>query len=174
MVLDRANDSSSAIQEPMKKIIVLGIGNPILCDDGVGIHIVRQLKRHIEDTNIILDEAYTGGLPLVDQLSGYKKSILIDAIKSPQDKNGTIKRLTLDDLPTTHSSNPHDMSLYTAIQLAKKMGDAIPQEIIIIGVVVNNPPCFGEHLTPEINKCVPQAVNLVLDELEKMGTTNKR
>ena len=173
-MLDMANDLFSAMQEPKKKIIVLGVGNPILCDDGVGIHIVRQLKNHIKDANIILDEAYTGGLPLVDHLRGYKKSILIDAIKSPQDKNGTIKRLTLDDLPTTHSSNPHDMSLYTAIQLAKKMGDVIPQEIVIIGVVVNNPPCFGEQLTPEIHQCVPQAINYVLAELEKMGTVDTR
>ncbi len=159
-----------ATQKPKKNILILGIGNPILCDDGIGIHVVRRLKGLIKDTGIILDEAYTGGLCLVDLLRGYTKSILIDAIKSPRDKNGAIKRLTLDDLPTTHSANPHDMSLYTAIQLAKKMGDAIPQEIVIIGIVVNTPPCFGEHLTPEIDQSVPRAVNCVLDELTKTMT----
>jgi hydrogenase maturation protease len=167
IVLDMANDISPGIQKTKKKILVLGIGNPILCDDGVGIHVARHLKSLIKDTNIIVDEAYTGGLCLVDILRGYTKSILIDAIKSPQDKNGTIKRLTLDDLPTTHSSNPHDMSLYTAIQLAEKMGDTLPQEIIIIGIAVNTPSCFGEELTPEINKSVPRAIRLVLDELGK-------
>jgi len=173
-MFDMANEISSATQKQKKNIIVLGIGNPILCDDGIGIHVIRRLKNLIKDRNINLDEAYTGGLPLVDLLRGYRKSILIDAIKSPQDKNGTIKRLTLNDLPTTHSANPHDMSLYTAIQLSKQMGDVIPQEIVIIGVVVNNPPCFGEHLTPEIHMVVPQAVNCVLAELEKMRTMHKR
>jgi hydrogenase maturation protease len=168
-----ANDKSPAIQKTKKDILILGIGNPILCDDGVGIHVVQHLKSLIKDTNIILDEAYTGGLPLVDHLRGYRKTILIDAIKSPQDKNGTIKRLTLDDLPTTHSSNPHDMSLYTALQLAKKMGDVIPQEIIIIGIVVNNPPCFGEHLTPDIHQSVPRAIDSVLAELEKKWDTKQ-
>ena len=169
-----ANDISPDVQKNKKKILILGIGNPILCDDGIGIHVVRHLKRLINDTHIMLDEAYTGGLCLVDLLRGYEKSILIDAIKSPQDKNGTIKRLNLDDLPTTHSSNPHDMSLYTAIQLAKKMGDTLPQEIIIIGIVVNNPPCFGEHLTPEINQSVSQAANCVLDELVKTRKTSPK
>ncbi len=169
-----ANDISPGIQKTKKEILVLGIGNPILCDDGVGIHVARHLKSLIKDTNITVDEAYTGGLCLVDLLRGYTKSILIDAIKSPQDKNGTIKRLSLTDLPTTHSSNPHDMSLYTAIQLAKKMGDTLPQEIIIIGIVVNTPPCFGEHLTPKIRQSVSPAANCVLDELSKTRKTRQK
>jgi len=166
-----ANDVSLGIQKTTKKVLILGIGNPILCDDGIGIHVVRHLKNLIKDTTISVEEAYTGGLCLVDLLRGYSKAILIDAIKSPQDKNGTIKRLSLEDLPTTHSSNPHDMSLYTAIQLAKKMGDTLPQEIIIIGIVVNNVPCFGEHLTPDIHQSVSPAANCVLDEIAKTRNT---
>jgi hydrogenase maturation protease len=148
------------------EILILGVGNPILCDDGVGVQVARELKPLLKDTAIVVDEAYTGGLPLVDMMKGYKKTILIDALKSPQDKNGSIKHLTVDNLPTTHSANPHDMSLYTAIQLAKKMGEVIPSKIVIFGIVVNTSPCFGEHLSPKIKQSVPRVVESVLEELK--------
>ncbi|GEM_PF-4590152 len=48
------------------------------------------------------------------------------------------------------------------------MGEIIPQEIIIIGIVVNTPPCFREHLTPNIKDSIPKAVELVLAELIKI------
>ncbi len=150
-----------------KKIIVLGVGNPILGDDGVGIKIVRQLKGILQDYEVDIDEASTGGLSLLDMMKGYHKSILIDAIKSPQDSNGSIKRLTMKDLCTTHSSNPHDMGLHTAIQLAEQMGEKIPREIVVIGIVVNTPPCFSDHLTPLISQAVPKAIELVLQEIPK-------
>lgn len=151
------------------EILVLGVGNPILCDDGVGVQVARELKSLLKDTAIVVDEAYTGGLPLVDMIKGYKKTILIDALKSPQDKNGSIKHLTLDNLPTTHSANPHDMSLFTAIKLAKKMGESVPEKIVIIGVVVNTPLCFGESLTPAIAQAVPEAIKAVMEEVRKMS-----
>ena len=50
------------------KTIVLGVGNPILCDDGVGVHVVNQLKKHINDPNVTLDEALTGGMNLLDMI----------------------------------------------------------------------------------------------------------
>ena len=149
------------------EILILGVGNPILCDDGVGVQVARELKSLLKNTAIVVDEAYTGGLPLVDMIKGYKKTILIDAVKSLQDKNGSIKHLTVDNLPTTHSANPHDMSLFTAIQLAKKMGESIPEEIVIIGVVVNTPLCFGESLTPAIAQAVPEAIKAVMEEVGK-------
>ena len=150
------------------EILILGVGNPILCDDGVGVQVARELKHLLKDTAIVVDEAYTGGLPLVDMIKGYKKTILIDALKSPQDKNGCIKHLTIDHLPTTHSANPHDMSLFTAIKLAKKMGESIPEEIVIIGVVVNTPLCFGESLTPTVARAVPEAIKAVMEEVRKI------
>ena len=63
------------------KTIVLGVGNPILRDDGVGVHVIQQLKQQINDPNVTVDEALTGGMNLLDLILGYNKAILIDAIK---------------------------------------------------------------------------------------------
>ncbi len=64
------------------KTIVLGIGNPILQDDGVGIHVINELRQHLKDSRVIVDIAYTGGMNLLDLIRGFDKVILIDAVTS--------------------------------------------------------------------------------------------
>ena len=156
------------------KTIVLGVGNPILCDDGVGIHVVRQLKQQVNDPNIDVDEAITGGMNLLDLLYDYDKAILIDAINIQDASTGEVRRFPLDNLSTIHSNNPHDVSLMEALELAKKLGEKrIPKEIIIIGIVLKEIPyVFGETLSPEIANAVPKAVQMTLHEIKKNRINN--
>ena len=156
------------------KTIVLGVGNPILCDDGVGIHVARQIKEKINDPNIVVDEAITGGMNLLDLMTGYDKAILIDAVNIKDAKVGEVIRFPLSSLPTTHSDNPHDASLMEALELAKKLGqDNIPNEIIVVGIVLKEIPyVFGEKLSPKIAKAVPKAVKMALSEIEKIRINN--
>jgi hydrogenase maturation protease len=151
------------------KIIVLGVGNLILGDDGVGIHVVNEVKKQIEDPNITIDEAITGGMNLLDLILGYDKAIIVDAVKSEKSVVGTVERIPIVDFNTMHSCNPHDVSLIEAIQMAKKLGETkIPNEIIIIGVMMKEIPCeFGEKLSGEIQAAVPKAVELTLNEIKK-------
>ncbi len=151
------------------KTIVLGVGNLILGDDGVGIHVVNEIKKQITNPNITIDEAITGGINLLDLLLGYDKAIIIDAVKTENGENGEVKRIPLDDFSTMHSCNPHDVSLIEAIEMAKKMGeDRIPKEIIVIGVTMKQIPCeFGEKLSKKIAKAVPKAIEMTLSEIKK-------
>ena len=151
------------------KTIVLGVGNPILCDDGVGVHVVKQLKQHVNDPNVTIDEALTGGMNLLDMIRGYDKAILIDAIKIKHAQPGEVKRFLLSDFSSIHSYNPHDVTLLEALRLAEKLGeDKIPHEIIVIGVVLEEMPLeFGEHLSSTIAAAVPKAVEMTLSELGK-------
>ena len=151
------------------KIIVLGVGNLILGDDGVGIHVVNDVKKQIEDPNITIDEAITGGMNLLDLILGYDKAIIVDAVKSAKSVAGTVERIPIADFNTMHSCNPHDVSLIEAIQMAKKLGETkIPSEIIIIGVMMKEIPCeFGENLSGKIQAAVPKAVEMTLNEIKK-------
>ena len=150
------------------KTIVLGVGNPILRDDGVGVHVIQQLKQQINDQNVTVDEALTGGMNLLDLILGYDKAILIDAIKIKNVQTGEVKRFSLNDFSTIHSCNPHDVSLKEAIQLAEKIGEKqIPEEIAIIGITVNSHHRFGEQLSPRVAEAVPKAVKMTLKELGK-------
>jgi len=151
------------------KTIILGIGNLILGDDGVGVHIANELKKHINSPNITVDEAITGGMNLLDLLLGYDKAIIIDAVKSKNSEKGEVKKILLSDFTTMHSCNPHDVSLVEAIDMAKKLGeDRIPKEIVIIGIMMKEIPCeFGEELSEKIVAAVPKAVEMTLNEINK-------
>ena len=151
------------------KTIVLGVGNQILGDDGVGVHIANELKKHIKDPNITIDEAITGGMNLLDIILGYEKAIIIDAVKTETGESGEVKRIPINNFSTMHSCNPHDVSLIEAIEMAKKIGETrIPQEIIIIGVMMKQIPCeFGEKLSKNIATAVPKAVEMTLKEIKK-------
>ena len=150
------------------KTIILGVGNKILGDDGVGIHVTDELKKYVKDPNVTIDDAVTGGMNLLELLLGYDKAIIVDAVKSNEGKIGEVKRIPLDNFSTMHSCNPHDVSLIEAIEVAKKMGEErIPQEIIIIGIIMKEIPCeFKENLSESIEAAVPKAVEMTLNEIK--------
>lgn len=151
------------------KTIILGVGNLILGDDGVGIHVANELKKHVKDPKVTIDDAITGGMNLLDLILGYDKAIIIDAVKTDKGEEGEVKRIPLDDFSTMHSCNPHDVSLTEAIKMARKMGeDRIPLEIIVVGVLMKQIPCeFGEKLSNKIATAVPKAVEITLNEIKK-------
>ena len=74
----------------MKKTLVLGLGNPILTDDGVGIHVVRALASHPLPPGVVLAEASLGGLRLLETILGYKQIVLVDAIQTANGHPGDI------------------------------------------------------------------------------------
>lgn len=159
------------------KTIVVGIGNPILRDDGVGIHVAQKLRDHITDPNVTIDEAFTGGLNLLEMILGYDRAILIDTIQTVEGRNGEVKRFHLDDIVgSCHSYNPHDVSLQEAVVLAEKLGENhIPKDIVVIGIVVKKMPLrFGEHLSTSIAAAVPKAVEMTLHELKKTQPWRKK
>jgi hydrogenase maturation protease len=148
------------------KTIVLGVGNPILQDDGVGLHVIEALRQRLTNPLVTVETASTGGMNLLDMIRGYEKVILIDAVKQNDSKPGEVKRFLLSDFHSVHSCNPHDVSLSEALHLAAQLGEKhLPLKIILIGITVKNTYEFGEHLSCEVSSAIPTAVNLVLEEL---------
>jgi hydrogenase maturation protease len=150
------------------KTIILGVGNQILGDDGVGVHISNELKKYIKNPNVTIEEAVTGGMNLLDLILGYDKAIILDAVKSEKDKHGIVQRIPINDFKAMHSCNPHDVSLIEAIEIAKKMGEnRIPKEIVIIGVMMKHMSLeFNDKLSKKIAAAIPIAVKMTLDEIK--------
>jgi len=149
------------------KTIILGIGNPILRDDGVGIHVAEELKKQIKKPDIKIDTAFTGGMNLLDQMIDSDRAILIDAVKMKNKALGEVGLYDLKDFSAFHTCNPHDVSLPEAIDLAKRLGERrIPKDIKLIGINIGELSCeFGEELSSEIAKAVPKAVDFVKKEV---------
>ncbi len=149
------------------RTLVLGLGNPLLRDDSIGLRVVREAEpwlRALADVDVAED--YHGGLRLMERLVGYGRAIIVDAICSGA-APGTIHRLGPHSVPTQHSASSHDVNLPTALALGRQIGAALPEDdaILILGIEAVDVLSFGEDLTPEVAAAIPTAVNLILAEL---------
>jgi hydrogenase maturation protease len=147
------------------RVLVLGLGNPILRDDGVGWCVVQAVEARMEGEQDApeFDCVSLGGLSLMERMVGYDRAILVDAIQTESGAPGTVYRLALDDLPTLHANAAHDASLVAALELGRNLGARLPDDIAIVAIEAADVLDFGEELTPEIAAAVPRAVALVLE-----------
>jgi len=155
------------------KTLVLGLGNPILTDDGVGVLVAEAIRASLPlDVPIDIAEVSVGGLTLMESMIGYDRVILIDALQHGDVKPGTIHRLTLEDLktinPTQHSASPHDASLITALEAGQRMGLPLPQEITIYAIEVENITDFNDQPTPAVAASIPKVTAMVLEEIRDL------
>ncbi len=154
------------------KTLVLGMGNPILADDGAGICVARRLKQRL-DGDVTITEASVGGLNLIELLAGYDRAILIDAIQTRGGTAGEVHRLAPEDFNSTrHATNPHDLNFATALELGKRLGMSLPEEIVIFAIEVADVTSFSERCTPAVARAIPRAAAMVLAELGIKGQGN--
>ena len=151
----------------------MGMGNPILCDDAVGLRVARELEARLNQKEVTVIETSLAGLNLLDLLVGYDKLILVDAIQTDKGKAGQIHRLDPEALDTTqHATSTHDVSFSTALELGKKLGLALPREIVIFAVEVQNVSSFDEKCTPEVEAAISPAVSMIIEEINKSHSLN--
>ena len=148
------------------KSIVLGIGNPIIGDDGVGFRVIEGLEKDPPPGDISLTACDVSGLAILDLIIDYDEALLIDAIQTVNGVPGTVYRLELADFNTTkHTISPHDMDLPTALELGKKMDLKIPDRISIIAIEIPDAFIFSNDLTAPVQAAVPAAVKLAKEIL---------
>jgi len=151
------------------KTLILGLGNPILTDDGVGIQVVRAVAARCQRDDVAFAEASLGGLRLLELIAGYERVIMVDAIQTRDGKPSEVYRLRSNDLQASlHSGSTHDLSLSGALALGRGMGMTLPDDeaIVIIAIEVEDVLTFGETCTPEVAAAIPSALEAVLAELE--------
>jgi len=150
------------------KTLVLGIGNPILGDDGVGFHIAQELAKEIKDENIDVEETSVGGLNLLELIVGYDKVIIIDAIMTDSGEVGKVYQLRLEDIGETAQSmiSAHHLNLLTMIKLGRELfPKEMPEEVAVLVVGIQEVAKVTEEMTGKVKKAIPRAVNLVLEEM---------
>lgn len=157
------------------RTLVLGLGNPIVSDDSVGLHVVAELRTRLAGVpEIEVDEDYWGGLKLMERMIGYDRAVVIDAIQTGA-APGTILQLRTNGLPTQRSASAHDANLATALSLGRKAGMHLPpdEEVILVGIEAADILNFGEQLTPEVEAAIPRAVALVMEVLAAISPARK-
>jgi hydrogenase maturation protease len=151
------------------KTIVIGLGNPILGDDGVGWQIARQVQQRSEfPSDIDVDCLSVGGISLMERLIGYDRAILIDSFNTNKNPVGTLFCFSLDELPNRalgHIFSAHDTTLQNALKVGKELGAQLPKEITVVAVEAQEVFDFSEQLTPSVAAAVPTAVQAIIDLL---------
>lgn len=151
-----------------KEIIVIGVGNPLRRDDGVGPEVIRLLSENRERYNLSPDtdlvDGGTDGLGLIEYLKNYKKVIIIDAVEMKLTP-GTIKVFTPVEAVMNINSDAlstHGFGIAELIKLAKELD--ISPELIIVGVQPEDVG-YGEKLTAPVSSVRDNLIKLVLNQL---------
>jgi hydrogenase maturation protease len=156
------------------KTLIMGMGNAIITDDGVGIRVTERLKKELtghQDITVI--GTSLSGLSLLDLVSGYERVIVIDSIQTQGGKPGAIYRMTPSDLSKARNSTTlHDINLLTAIELGQKLEMDVPREVIIFSIEAEDMVTFSEKCTPEVEKAIPVVVDLILEEAARTAATH--
>ena len=98
------------------KTLILGLGNPILSDDGVGVRVAWVLEGRLNEAEVTVMETSMAGLNLLDLLVNFDRAIIIDAIQTVGGKAGQIYRLEPEVFDATrHAATPHDVNFATAL-----------------------------------------------------------
>jgi hydrogenase maturation protease len=148
--------------------IIVGLGNTLLSDDGVGPRVAGELKNLSGKDGLSVEEANVGGLGLLDLLAGYDKAIIIDAIQTTGGKAGHIYRLNSKALERSHHTGAaHDFNLAAALRLGKQIGMKLPRLIYVVAVEVADVSTFSEECTPEVRKAIPICAEIIRRELER-------
>jgi hydrogenase maturation protease len=162
------------------KTLILGLGNPILGDDGVGWVVAEKVQAELKNPqtaivnpqSVEVDCASLGGLSLMERLTGAERVILIDAIFTGTQPVGTVRRFLLDELPDLsagHSASAHDTSLRNALQVGRDMQVPLPedQNVIIVTIEAEAVYDFSKELSPAVAAAVPVALQQVLELLNE-------
>ncbi|GAH47123.1 unnamed protein product [marine sediment metagenome] len=146
------------------KTLILGVGNPILTDDSVGICVANEIKK-LSLPNVEVIETSLAGISLLEYVVGYERLIIIDSIKTEKEAPGTLYKLKLEDIGNSATTSySHGINIRTAIGLGRKLGYKIPKIIEIYAIEIKDNTTFGEECTPAVKSKIPG----IVDEITKI------
>lgn len=147
------------------KNLVLGIGNVLLKDEGIGVHVIRAMEGHRLPDNVTLFDGGVTGIDLLEQIEEADRLIIVDAVEAGG-QPGSIFRFKADEVEVMideHKTSLHQVDLFETLKIAKFLGSY--PETIVIGVQPKD-TTWGLEPTPEVASRIPQIVDLVLSEIQ--------
>lgn len=153
------------------KIIIIGLGNEFISDDGVGIFVLKELKNKLlssvhDNHNFVFEELSIGGLGLLDYISGFNKCIIIDTILTRTQPPGTIFRFIQNSsTEPIKIKSSHQINLPQVVGLAKLLKIDIPDTMTIYGIEAEDITTFKIGCTEKVQEAIPKLVNMIYDDL---------
>jgi hydrogenase maturation protease len=146
------------------RTVILGIGNLLRSDDGVGLHVIEKLGEEHLAVGVDLKEA-SSGLDMLDAMKGYDRLILVDAIKSGGEP-GSIYKLSkkeFGNVPTVHSFSTHlNMDFFSMLELGGKLFPGeMPEDMVIIAIEAEDIMTISDKCTPKVERAIAEVVDLI-------------
>jgi hydrogenase maturation protease len=153
------------LRSPYKRILVLGVGNLLLSDEGVGVHVAQRMMTMNMPPEVRVVEGGTDGFGLVNVITEADRMILIDAVKGGG-QPGSIYRFEIEDCPPypdIFKTSVHQISILEVINLSSLIGST--PRTTIIGI---EPVCMemGMELSPAVEARVPRVIQMIKEEVE--------
>lgn len=156
-------------QAVTSNILILGIGNILLGDEGAGIRVIESFtERFLAPSGLDIVDGGTAGMRLLDTLAGRDRVIVADAVEAPQPP-GTLVRLVDAEVPALFENriSPHQLGLADVLAALDLMG-RLPGELIVIGIVPARVE-FEVRMSPEVEQAVSRAVDAVAEQVSDWG-----
>lgn len=153
------------------RILVLGVGNILLHDEGIGIRVIEELQARYEfSENVEFYDGGTLGLRLLDPITGADHLIVVDAVQNGE-APGTIYRLDADDLNkrVTFKNSLHQLDLVETLAYAEVLGNR--PRTVIVGIEPADISPWGLELTAIVQSRMADLCERVLGEIQKAGGT---
>ena len=149
----------SPAASPSPRILLLGLGNDILTDDAVGLHVVHELQRELADhPSIDIRETTEMGLALLDYITGYRVVFIVDSIQTGKAAPGVLHELDAAALTQLTGRTPHFLGVSETLALGRQLGLAMPEQVSIFAIEVADPFTLGTTLTPALQTALPGIV----------------
>ena len=155
-----------------RRVLLLGLGNDILTDDAVGLHIAREVRRRLGDRpDLEVVECEEMGLSLLDHIVGFRDLVLVDAVQTKKASPGFLHEIGLDDLSILPSMTPHFFGIGEALDLGRRLEMQVPDRVRIFAVEVEDPLTLGTKMTPALTQALPAMVERVIACLDELAST---
>ena len=147
---------------PAPRILLLGLGNDILTDDAVGLHVVHELQRELAGhPSIDFRETTEMGLALLDFITGYRAVVILDSIQTGKAPPGFLYELDAASLNQLTGRTPHFVGVGETLALGRQLGLAMPEQVKIFAIEVEDPFTLGTDLTPALQSALPGIVQRI-------------
>ena len=163
------NPHPPELAAPARQLLLLGLGNDILTDDAVGLFVVRELQSKLAaHPSIDVRETTEMGLALLDFITGYRTVVIVDSIQTGKASPGFLHELDAPALNQLTGRTPHFVGVSETLALGRQLGLAMPEQVRIFAIEVEDPFTLGTAMTPALQSALPGIVQRIAVALEAL------
>lgn len=145
---------------------VIGIGNILRADDGIGVHVTHRLKENRTDIEVV--DMATASIEMLEFIRGRDKVVIVDAIKTGAEP-GTIHRISTHELGSSSFISTHDINLSCVLMLGRRLyKEEMPEKLVILAIEGEDINSYSNELTTKVRLAIPKLLAEIGKELKEV------